>query len=49
MGIATFDNQDGLIGSRFLGLFKLTLDEPHSRIYLEPTGPMPLSPGAKAP
>jgi hypothetical protein len=44
-----FDTQDGLIGSRFLGLFKLTLDEPHSRIYLEPTGPMPLSPGAKAP
>jgi Aspartyl protease len=38
----SFDNQDGLIGSRFLGLFKLTLDEAHSRVYLEPTGPMPL-------
>jgi hypothetical protein len=42
----SFDNQDGLIGSKFLDLFKLTLDEPHSRIYLEPTGPMPLDPPA---
>jgi predicted aspartyl protease len=44
-----FDNQDGLIGSKFLGLFKLTLDEPHARIYLEPTGPMPLGPAAPKP
>jgi predicted aspartyl protease len=37
----SFDSQDGLIGSDFLGLFKLTLDEPHSRVFLEPSGPLP--------
>lgn len=33
---AAFDGTDGLLGSDFLQNFRITLDEPHSRLYMTP-------------
>jgi predicted aspartyl protease len=33
---AAFDYDDGLIGSEFLSLFKITIDEPHRKLYFTP-------------
>ncbi len=46
-----FDSVDGLIGSDFLQNFRMTLDEPHGKLYLRPYDPLPLAsprPGAAA-
>lgn len=44
------DALDGLIGSDMLDNFTVTLDEPHGKVYLKPTEPLPLaSPPASPP
>ena len=40
---ASLDRSDGLIGSDFLGIFRITLDESHGKLYVTPLGDLPLS------
>jgi hypothetical protein len=37
------DSVDGLIGSSFLDNFRVTLDEPHGKLYLRPYDALPLA------
>lgn len=42
---ASLDRSDGLIGSDFLDIFRITLDESHGKLYVTPLVDLPLSEG----